>query len=59
MPEEDEEAKRQRNRISAQISRDRKKQRVQQLEERNRLLEAECAMATEENKKLKAQYAAE
>ena len=55
VPEEDEEAKRQRNRISAQISRDKKKQRVQQLEQRNVLLEAECAKAVQENKQLRAQ----
>jgi len=39
---EEEEFKRMRNRVSAQISRDRKKEKMKALEELNRQLEEEC-----------------
>lgn len=42
--EDEEETKKQRNRISAQISRDKKKLRVRELEEMNKKLQEECNM---------------
>ena len=51
--EQDEEFKKQRNRISAQISRDRKKEKVKALEELNRKLEEECRQQKEENERLR------
>lgn len=42
--EDEEETKKQRNRISAQISRDKKKLRVKELEEMNKKLQEECNM---------------
>jgi hypothetical protein len=54
LPQEDEEeTKRQRNRISAQISRDRKKLRVRELEEMNKQLQEECFHRKLENEQLK------
>lgn len=47
--EQDEEYKKQRNRISAQISRDRKKEKVKALEELNKQLQEECKQQREEN----------
>jgi hypothetical protein len=48
----DEEYKKQRNRISAQISRDRKKEKVKALEELNRQLQEECRQQREVNERL-------
>jgi hypothetical protein len=53
--EEEEEFKKQRNRISAQLSRDRKKEKVKALEELNRQLQEECRQQREENEKLRKQ----
>lgn len=47
--EQDEEYKKQRNRISAQISRDRKKEKTKALEELNKQLQEECRQQKEEN----------
>lgn len=51
--EQDEEYKKQRNRISAQISRDRKKEKVKALEELNKQLQEECKQQREENERLR------
>jgi hypothetical protein len=54
LPDEDEEeTKKQRNRISAQISRDKKKLRVRELEEMNKRLQEECNLQKLENDQLK------
>ena len=54
LPDEDEEeTKKQRNRISAQISRDKKKLRVRELEEMNKKLQEECQLRRMENEQLK------
>lgn len=51
--DDEEETKKQRNRISAQISRDKKKLRVKELEEMNKKLQEECLQRKMENEQLK------
>lgn len=53
--DQEEEFKKQKNRISAQLSRDRKKEKVKSLEELNRQLLEECQRHKKENEMLKRQ----
>ena len=53
--DQEEEFKKQKNRISAQLSRDRKKEKVRSLEEQNRQLMEECQRHKKENEMLKKQ----
>lgn len=53
--DQEEEFKKQRNRMSAQISRDKKKQKVKALEELNQQLLDECQRQRQENERLRAE----
>jgi seryl-tRNA synthetase len=53
--EQEEEFKKQRNRMSAQISRDKKKEKVKALEELNEELQQQCERHRQENDQLRAE----